>query len=381
MKRLLLIIVLIIPYQINAQRYFQYSEMASIPSVKTSMGELSFIIEDPLSDPFIYASKIGLSKQNTVFFAPGTINLHQNERVLDQRNYEYRYITVSTPAGLIIGLGDFTFGFVTEAMKIKYIFRQRDSTTGLYSFSHNYYNSAEYQWFAGFRYGKLSLGISNYNDFYCEGISYYNFDKIMVGLNYSFNTKSTLSFDCSFSKYNSNNYRIEFSTLIGKETKIAFVGESADIDYCCSDNSLWSYTLGGGITSRFSNFLLAGEICYKPSAWEHNPNNPYYFIRETNHNWEFKLGIDYFIYSNFNISAGINYLIENRQREYQNPIDERVKDYSYSPGITTGLNYKLKNFDFKYIFIHHTYKPLLADTDIKHSGFNNGHFLLISYNF
>jgi hypothetical protein len=345
------------------------------------MGELSFIVDDPLSDAFIYASKIGLNKQNTVFFAPGLTNLHQAEIFWDRTDYELRYITASTPAGVIIGLGDFTFGFATAALHIKHIYPMKDSISNAYSFSHNYYDVAEYQWFVGYRYGKLRLGISNYNDFHYDNYYYDNLNNILVGINYSFNDRSALSFDCSFSPYNEDKYRIEFSTLIGGETKIAFIGEAADIDYCCSFNSLWSYTLGGGITSKFSSFILAGEIFYMPSALEYRDKNPDSYRREINHNWEFKLGINYFIYNNFNISAGINYLVENRQLEYQDPIDERVKDYSYSPGITAGLNYKLYNFNFKYIFVHHTYEPLLSDTDIKYKGLTNSHFLLISYDF
>jgi len=373
--------LLLISCQIRAQRYFQNAGDTKIPSQKMSMGELSFIIEDSLSDAFLYASKIGLNKQNTVFFAPTATNLHQTERVWDRQDYEYRFITVSTPAGLIIGIGDFTLGFTTSTRQTKYVYPKQDTISHSYSLSHYYNKATEYQWFAGYTYGKLQLGVSRYSDYFEDNQTLYSLHKLIIGATYSLNTKSTLSFDYSFSPYYSTNYRLEFSTLIGKETKIAFIGESIYQSNRYYYNYLWNYTLGGGITSKFSNFLLACEICYKPEAWERYNNIPSYYKKEINHNWEFKLGVDCFIYSYFDISAGINYLIENRQQEYQNPIDERVKDYSNSPGVTAGLNYKLKNFDFKYIFVHHTYEPLLTDAVSKDKGFNNNHFLFISYNF
>jgi len=402
MKNTLLALLLFTSFILAQENRF------NLPSQKNSMGELSFMVDDPLSDAFLYPSQIGLNIVNTAF-----MGIDDNPTKEDIYSVGSRFDEMQVPAGFVLGIGKLKIGLLAGYYdaNVKYFTKAQNVLSELKGERY----STPIQLSVGYDFPGICIGASYYNSFKkIERFSAYpllgtagiNYQKIMVGARYIVNSEKNISLDYShqiiehYALKSINTFRLDYRTKISRPFEIGLLGsiELGNFLYSVREN----YSTGVGISYSRNKLIIAAELGFdhnifcstdnefidyfrieETDAYYHN--YPYTFSGdETSNNWAFKLGGKYMFTGNFEISAGMNYKYKESTISYVSgdALDNsKTDDY----GITAGFHYQFNNFSINYGFVYHKVKyfnSILYSTygeDAKMA--SNRHSLLITYNF
>jgi len=371
----------------------------TLPSQKNSMGELSFMVDDPLSDAFLYASKIGLSDGNTVFFAPG-YNPTKDIDEANQYKNEHDYNVTQIPIGIMLGKHTFKLGIVAGFYQIK---GQYNLTIPGESYqSIDYSKSRPIQIITGYVFNDFSIGAGYYNSYKEMEFQGLKYQEIMVGAGTKIDGSNNIYFDYSHKRIGQyfiksiNSYRIEYKNNLSKQLVAGLLASVHTVNYLVPLSKY--YSAAAGIVYNFDKWQFAGELCYehnifKPANGEFRDyfriqendliNMDFFFgspSEETANNWKTKLGMKYSFSDNLDFTSGVIYCYNNSTRHSDispNPFNLTINDF----GITAGINYKYSCFSFVYNFAYHYAKERgnALSPNIHFTSLN--HLFLVSYNF
>ncbi|MDP4117195.1 MAG: hypothetical protein Q8903_13745 [Bacteroidota bacterium] len=393
MKNILLTLLLFTSF-ISAQE-----NRFTLPSQKNSMGELSFMVDDPLSDAFLYASKIGLSDGNTVFFAPG-YNPTKDIDEANQYKNEHDYNVTQIPIGIMLGKHTFKLGISAGFYQIK---GQYNLTIPGESYqSIDYSKSRPIQIITGYVFNDFSIGAGYYNSYKEMEFQGLKYQEIMFGAGIKVDGSSNIYFDYSHKRIGQyfiksiNSYRIEYKNNLSRQLVAGFLGSVRTVNYLVPLSKY--YSASAGIAYNFDKWLCALELGYehnifKPANGEFRDyfriqendliNMDFFFgnpSEETANNWKTKLGMKYSFSDNLDFTSGVIYCYNNSTRHSDispNPFNLTINDF----GITSGINYKYSCFSFVYNFAYHYAKERGNTTNLNTHFTSLNHLFLVSYNF
>lgn len=363
------------------------------------MGKLSFMVDDPLSDAFSYASKIGLNEENTGFFAPGyypTKNTGEADRYKNERDFNVTQV----PLGLLLGKSAFKLGIAAGFYQIKG--QYNTSATGEVYQSTEYSKSRPVQIMAGYIFDNFSIGAGYYNSY--KEMEYHNlkYQEIMFGAGIRFNGNDNIYFDYSHKRIGQyiiksiNSYRIEYKHILSEQFTAGVLGSMRTVNYLAPLSKY--YSVASGILYNFNNWQFALELGYEHNIFtpsnaefvdyfrleESDLINMDFFFgstgKETANNWKTKLGIKYSFSNNFNIASGIVYYYYNSTKH----LDLSTSDFNPTIndiGLTLGIDYKYSRFNFTYNFAYHYAKEQGTSIGLNTHFTSLSHLFLISYNF
>jgi hypothetical protein len=363
------------------------------------MGELSFMVDDQLSDAFLYVSKIGLNNGNMVFFAP-CYNPTKDIDEANQYKNEHDYNVTQIPIGIMLGKHTFKLGIASGFYQIK---GQYNLTIPGESYqSIDYSKSRPIQIITGYVFNDFSIGAGYYNSY--KEMEFYGlkYQEIMLGAGVKINGSSNIYFDYSHKRIGQyfiksiNSYRIEYKNNLSKQLVAGLLGSVHTVNYLVPLSKY--YSAAAGITYNFDKWLFALELGYehnifKPANGEFMDyfriqesdliNMDFFFGstgKETANNWKTNFGMKYSFSDNLDITAGVIYYYNNSTKfldKNNSPFKSSINDY----GITTGINYKYGCFNFVYNFTYHYAKKSGNSTSLDTHFESLNHLFLISYNF
>lgn len=394
MKKIILLTFLLFPPLI-----FSQENRFNLPSQKNSMGELSFMVDDPLSDAFLYVSKIGLNKENTIFFAPG-YNPTKNIGEADQYKNEHDFNVTQVPVGILLGKSAFKLGIAAGFYQIKG--QYNTSATGEVYKSTEYSKSRPIQITTGYIFDNFCIGAGYYNSY--KEIEYHGlkYQEIMFGAGISFDGSNNIYFDYSHKKIGQNiiksinSYRIEYKHILSEQFIAGVLGSMRTVNYLGPLSKY--YSAASGILYNFDKWQAAFELGYEhniftPANAEYEDyfrleesdliNMDFFFSstgKETANNWNTKLGIKYSFSDNLDIASGIVYYYKNSTKHLDlstNTYNPTINDI----GLTLGIDYKYSHFNFAYNFAYHYVKERGTSIGLNTHCTSLCHAFLVSYSF